>query len=225
MHSRDYIQGAGVLSRHSIFPSGRRFIFAIAGGLMALTVAGAANASVMTGSMGAVVDPFVTSTATYTSSSVTLFAQNLITTAESGTFATEVPSHGDLTADATTITGLSTSPLSDSISDFFVFSTPDATLLTSGTSPSNNRFDFNLATITEPTYLGVGAGASFSGTGTLVDTANIYSSTPAEFTLSFPDGNGTYSFTIATVPEPTSLASLCIGSLVLIRRRAVCKAR
>ena len=93
-------------------------IVLIAVALAGLAFASAANASVMSGSMAVVVDPFVSSTASYTASSVNLNAQNLITTAEQGTFLSEVPAHSDLTADSATITGLSTTPLSDSIGDF-----------------------------------------------------------------------------------------------------------
>jgi len=197
---------------------GKMVLIAVA--LAGLAFATAANASVMSGSMAVVVDPFAPSTASYTGSSVNLNAQNLITTGEQGTFLSEVPAHSDLTADSATITGLSTTPLADSIGDFFVFSTPDAILGTLGTSP-NNRFDFNLLTITEASYTGPSAGAVFTGTGTLVDTQAVYSNTPAEFTLSFPDGGGNYSFTFATVPEPTTVGLIVtsLGALALRRRR------
>jgi hypothetical protein len=72
-----------------------------------------------------------------------------------------------------------------------------------------------LATITEISYSGPSLGAAFSGTGTLVDTQGAYANTPAQFTLSFPDGGGTYSFTIAAVPEPSSFG-LLFGGLGLL---------
>lgn len=174
--------------------------------------AGAANAQIFTGSMGVVANPFGTLTSSWTASTLTLNAINLITASEQGTFLALVPSHSDLTAYATTITGLSTSPTADSIPDFFVFSTPDAIFATSGTTP-NNRFHFNLATITDVNP-GSGVGV-FTGTGTLVDTQGAYANTPAIFTLSFPDGGGTYSFTIAAVPEPSSFG-LLFGGLGLL---------
>jgi hypothetical protein len=174
--------------------------------------AGAANAQIFTGSMGVVANPFGTLTSSWTASTLTLNAINLITPSETGTFLAQVPSHSDLTAYATTITGLSTSPTADSIPDFFVFSTPDAFFATSGTTP-NNRFDFNLATITD-----VGGGV-FRGTGTLVDTQGAYANTPAQFTLSF-SGAQNYSFTMAAVPEPSSFGLLFggLGLLVWIHR-------
>jgi hypothetical protein len=152
-----------------------------------------------------------------------LNAQNLITTAESGDFAAQVPSLSDLTAYSTTVTGLSTSPLADSIPNFFVFSQPDAIFGSSGTTP-NNRFDFNLATITETSFTSTSV-ASFTGTGTLVDTApsGAFDNTPAQFTLSF-SGPSNYSFTFAatSVPEPTTLGLIAtglMGALSFRRRR------
>jgi len=174
--------------------------------LASLAFVTAANAQIFTGSMGVVVDPFVTPTSAYTASSLTLNGLNLITTSETGTFAALVPAHSDLTAYTTTITGLSASPLADSIPNFFVFSTPDAFFATSGTTP-NNRFGFNLVTIAE-TSAGV-----FSGTGTLVDTTAAYANTPATFTLSF-SGAQNYSFTLAAVPEPTT--TMIVGACLLL---------
>jgi hypothetical protein len=190
---------------------------AVGGALACLAFAHAATAAPITGSMGVVVNPFAASSASFTSSSLTLNAQNLITTAESGDFATQIPAHSDLTASTTTITGLSTSPLADSIPNYFVFSTPDAILATSGTTP-NNRFDFNLATITETSF-GSGA-ASFYGTGTLVDTTGAFDNTPATFTLSF-SGSSNYSFTFAAtaVPEPATLGLIGTGLLGALSRR------
>src|SRR5580698_7397781 len=65
---------------------------AVAGALVCLAGAQAATAAPITGSMGVVVNPFAASSASFTSSSLTLNAQNLITTAESGDFATQIPS-------------------------------------------------------------------------------------------------------------------------------------
>jgi hypothetical protein len=195
--------------------------FAVAGALACLAFAHAAIAAPMTGSMAVVVYPLATPTSSFTASSLTLNAQNLITTGSTGDFAAQVPSLSDLTANTTTIAGLSASPLADSIANYFVFATPDAIFGGAGTTP-NNRFDFNLATITEPS-LGV-----FSGTGTIVDTATsgAFDNTPAEFTLSFSSASN-YSFTIAavSVPEPTTLGLIATGLMgaLSFRRRRVAR--
>lgn len=171
----------------------------------------AAKAQLITGSMGVGIDPFVVPTANYTSTSLKLTADNLVTTAEQGDLASLVPAHSDLTAYTGTITGLSTTAKTVNIADFFVFSYPDGTLGTSGTSP-DGRFEFNLTTLAE-----TGAGI-FQGTGTLVDTQGVYADTAATFTIGF-SGSDSYSFTIAgapltaPVPEPTTIAA---GALMLL---------
>jgi hypothetical protein len=179
--------------------------------LPCLAMAAAADAAPLTGSMGVVESPFEVPTSSYTSSSVTLNADNLITTALTGDLATQVPAHSDLTAYSSTISGLSTSPLTDSIANFFVFSSPDSTLATSGTTPTN-RFDFNLATISEPVL------GTITGTGTLVDTTGAFGSAPASFSVGF-SGPNNYSFTLSTTPEPASLSVLAFAGISLIRRR------
>jgi PEP-CTERM motif len=179
-----------------------------------LALAESAKAAMMNGSFAVTVSPFVASTASYTASSFNLSAANLVTSGEMGTFATDVPALSDLTASITPITGLSSSPTSDAINSYFLFSSPDSTFATSGTTPVN-RFEFNLATVTTLTS------NAFSGTGTLVDLYGTYDPSPAEFTLSF-SGPNTYSFTVATVPEPTtiSLVAISLSALGLRRRRA-----
>jgi hypothetical protein len=186
--------------------------------ILAVSVAGlafasAANAQMMSGSDAV----NALGNGSFATSSLTLAATNFFTAAGIGTFAT-VPEFSYLTASTTTITGLSTSPLADSIPDLFVFSTPGI-LGSSGTTP-NNRFDFNLLTITE-TSSSLG---DFTGTGTLVDTTAAYAPTPAIFTLGFSGANN-YSFTIAAepVPEPTTIGLVAIGLLgaLTIRRRKV----
>ena len=199
-------------SMRGIISSGK---FAIAAAVASLALAGSAKAALMNGSFGVVVSPFAASTASFTATSFNLSAANLITSAEAGTFVSDVPALSDLTASTANITGLSASPTADPIASFFVFSSPDATFVTSGTTPVN-RFDFNLATVTSVTS------NSFAGTGTLVDAlGGVYDPTPAEFTLSF-SGPSNYSFTVATVPEPTtiSLVAISLGALGLRRRRA-----
>ena len=199
----------------------KAWAFGVAGALGCLAFTHAATAAPMTGSMGVVVYPIGTPSDSFSASSLTLNAQNLITTALSGDFATQVPSLSDLTANTTTITGLSASPLADSIPNFFVFSTPDAIFSTSGTTPSN-RFEFNLATITETSYVSSSV-ASFYGTGTLVDSTAAFDNTPAQFTLSFSGpSNYSFSFAATAVPEPTTLglvATGLVGALSFRRRR------
>jgi hypothetical protein len=188
-------------------------------GVGGLAFTAAAHAApLLNGSFGVVVDPFTSSSASYTTSSLTLNSQNLITTAESGDFSTVLPSHSDLTAYSSAVGGLSTSPTSESISDYFLFSSPDSTLATSGTTPTD-RFSFALSSLTEVNDNG-SLGATFTGTGTITDSAGAYAATPAEFTVGFSSTDN-YSFTLATVPEPTTLAliGLPLGALMLRRRK------
>jgi hypothetical protein len=162
--------------------------------LVGLTVAGSANAALqMTGGFAAGGD------GSYTDSSLALGAVDLIQGQGTGSFAA-VPDGGLLTANTTAITGLSGSPLAVSISDFFVFS---SAFIGSGTTPAN-RFDFNLATLSEA------PGGVFSGTGTVVDTTGDFANTPATFTLSF-GGSASESFSLtaepSAVPEPSTIIS------------------
>src|SRR5271156_1569840 len=92
---------------------------------VSLAFAGSAHAQFFTGSFAAVDDADVP-VSSFTSSSLNLDQLNLITRAETGTFLSLVPAKSDLTAYTGTISGLSTTPAAESISDFFVFSTPDA---------------------------------------------------------------------------------------------------
>jgi len=151
------------------------------------------------------------SDSTWTSSSLTLNSANLLLN-PNGTFALE-PNFSGFTAYNGTLSGLSASPTTENINNFFVFSTSDS------------RFDFDLATITET------APGDYSGTGTLVDTLGVYSATPGIFNLGFssPEGapldEGNYSFGLAAltpVPEPatTSLfAAGLAGAWAFLRRK------
>ena len=184
---------------------------------ISLACTSAANAQLFSGSIAVgtgLTGPF---TATYSSSSFTLNANNVVTGSPQGTFAL-IPSLSNMTADSTIVSGLSSAPLADSIPDFFVFSSTGP-FGASGTTP-NNRFDFNLTTITD-----LGGGA-FSGTGTLTDTQGTYTPTLADFTLNFSSSinssPGSYSFTLASesesavsTPEPTTWA-LLLGGLGLL---------
>jgi hypothetical protein len=179
--------------------------------LAVVTIAQVAHAQTyLDGSLAAVVDPFVSSSASYSDSSLTLNAQNIITLNLTGTLAALVPGQSDLTAYAGTVSGLSVFPASENIADYFVFSSPDSFFSTSGTTP-NNRFSLTLTSLTD---LG---GGVFTGAGTLVDASDVYSPTPANFTLSF-SGGSTYSFSMAAqvVPEPGTSMVLGLGLLGLL---------
>lgn len=117
---------------------------------------------------------------------------------ETGTFSSLVPTYSELTSYSGALTGLSATPTTEDIDNFFVFSSPDSLFGASGTTP-NNRFEFNLGTLSEVYYNG--QFANYVGTGTLVDSLGTYASSPAQFDLSF-SAEGNYSFVLATVPEP-----------------------
>jgi hypothetical protein len=180
-----------------------------------LTLAGKANAQFLSGSVTATNYPiFVVASAT--SSSLMLGGTNIVA-GTTGDFTGTVPLGGDFQVEfgrPAQITGLSTSPLDDPISHFFVFSTG---YLGSGTTP-DRRFEFDLQTITEDSYSGNGIG-DFSGTGTLIDNAGVYASSPADFTVDFSNANN-YVLTLA-VPEPATAGLLATGlfGLWALRRR------
>jgi hypothetical protein len=182
----------------------------IAMSVAGLACSGAANAALITGSM-AVADSVTAAGGSYTSSSLTMNAQNLITGTPS---IPGVSTLSDLTAYSTTITGLSTTAETFDIANFLVFSTTDGTFGGSGTTPGD-RYTFTLTGLTETTYSGA-LGADFYGTGTLIDTTGALQDTAASFTLGF-SGEGNYSFSFATtaapVPEPTTIAA---GALMLL---------
>lgn len=150
-----------------------------------------------------------------TSSSLSLFATNVIS-GTMGNFSSVVPIGSLLTPHIGTVSGLSTTPLSDSINNYFVFSS-QAPFGASGTTPLN-RFDFDLSTITEDSYSG-GIG-DFSGTGTIVDTTSAYQTTAADFTVDFSSSIA-YTITLETVPEPGTISLGTTGLLVVIMRRNI----
>jgi hypothetical protein len=184
--------------------------------ILSLALAWETKAQFLTGSLTASSD---FNGASATSSSITLVTSNTIDF-DSGGFAASVPTNsllmvrGDLT-----ISGLSTTPLSDSINDFFVFSYP-APGVGIGTTPFN-RFDFDLSSITETSYTG-GANntATFSGTGTIVDTTGAFQDTSAEFTVDF-EHPSQYLITLEAVPEPATISLVTTGLLAAfaLRRR------
>lgn len=152
----------------------------------------------------------------YTSTSLTLDSSNYTEpfSPSTGTFSSTVPEGTEVFAYSLQISGLSSSPQAESVSDYFIIGAPGPVLFGSpGTSPVD-RFDFNLQTLAEPTL------DTFVGTGTLVDTTGAYADTSAQFLLSFSGANN-YSFTLQTVPEPATI-SLALGGLAflpLLRRK------
>jgi hypothetical protein len=150
---------------------------------------------------------------TYGADSFSLSSLNLITST-GGDFISTVPALSDLTANTTSFSGLSSTPQSVSVADYLVFSSPDATFGSSGTTPTN-RFNFTLESLTEV------APNAFHGAGTLYDSAGVYDATPASFTVGY-SGPASYSFSFSAtpVPEPSSvgLVALIVGGLALRRR-------
>jgi hypothetical protein len=184
----------------------------------ALSLAGAALGAQVNG--GLAVSPIGGGSAT--SSSLTLQGSNLITQA-TGDFLTLGAEDSGLTASTATVSGLSTTPSAESISDYFVFASPSSfppPFDGPGTTPSD-RFDFELTSLTETAYNGAVGVSSFSGAGTITDSAGVYNPTPATFTIGFSSPSN-YSFTFDTVPEPTTLglAAISLGALAMRRRRA-----
>ena len=181
---------------------------------MGLALSSLAHAQFFTGTMTIVVNPFAVSTSSFTSSSFSLNQINLVTANETGTFASLVPALSNLTAYTGTVSGLSPSPVSESISNFFVFSTPNITLATSGTTP-NNRFGFNLTSVTQTAY--TGATASFFATGTLTDSLGSFFTTPAQFDLAYSSQGGyTIAVTAEALPEPSTWAMLLGGVCLMV---------
>jgi hypothetical protein len=124
----------------------------------------------------------------------------------------------DLTSSTTPVTGLSTVPTPEAITDYFVFASPDSGFGGTGTTPAN-RFDFELTSLTETAYSSVTGVSSFSGAGTITDTAGGYDPTPASFTIGFSSPTN-YSFTFNTVvPEPASFSLVSVGAVLLMKRR------
>jgi PEP-CTERM motif len=176
--------------------------------ILSLALAWRTKAQSLTGSLSA---SDVGTFASFTSSSVTLVHSNIINF-DSGSFGTSVPTNSLLTVPSgffsTTINGLSSTPLSDSINNFFVFSSPLGGF--GGSTTPANRFDFDLATITENSDNGTTA--TFSGTGTIVDTTGAFQDTPGQFTVDFLSP-GQYTLTLEAVPEPATISVAVTGLL------------
>src|SRR5208283_1397845 len=115
-----------------------------------LAFAGTAGAQSTPSGLGFV--PFTT--ASYSSSTLSIAANNLVNAAPFGVFASTVPDLSAAQGDPVLISGISSSPETLDIPDFFQF----------GPSPDHNQYVFTLTSIAE-TSTGV-----FQGAGTLVDT-------------------------------------------------------
>jgi hypothetical protein len=135
----------------------------------------------------------------FTDSSLTLATSNISLLAHGDL--TALPSGSAVLAAGVTLTGLSTTPTQENISNFLSLGT---------------RFQFDLTSLAE---LANNPGV-FSGTGTLVDKSGVFQPTAAAFNLGFSTSTA-YSLNLATTatattaPEPSTWASL-LGGLVLL---------
>jgi len=143
----------------------------------------------------------------YSSSTLSIAANNWVNEAPFGVFASTVPQFSDAQGDSVVISGISSSPETVDIPDFFQF----------GPSPANNQYEFTLTSIAE-TSPGV-----FQGAGTLVDSLDAYAFTSSTFTLAFASEynyNVTFDTEATPVPEPTTAGCflLGLGALVYFQR-------
>jgi hypothetical protein len=196
-------------------------LFSVISGLF-FALATVANAQSFTGQVGVQED--ASQNAAFTTSSLTMDISNWTEPSSGmGTFATPTVPNGteayvNTSTLDNTINGLSSTPETLNISDFVIIGgLGPAAFGSPGTSP-NNRFDFELQTLSED-YVSSTV-AYFTGTGILTDTQNDYSPTSAEFLLSF-SGVNNYSFTLQAVPEPATLSLTAVGLLgaLVFRRR------
>lgn len=174
-----------------------------------LAFTGSANAAFqLNGSFGT----FNLGGGAYSSTSLTLVANNYVNTSIAGDFVSILPAFSLVTADSVQINGIGSTPTSFPIPNFFQIASSDS-LGGAGTTPTPNQFDFDLASLE---YLGLG---DFYGAGTLIDTTGDYAPSPAYFTVAF-SGTGTYSFYFTSasdlaIPE-ASAYGICAGALALI---------
>ncbi len=134
----------------------------------------------------------------YSSSTLSICANNQVNQTPFGVFAGIVPDPSPAQGNAVVISGISSSPETVDIPDFFQF----------GPSPANNQYVFTLTSIAE-TSAGV-----FQGAGTLVDSTGAYTFTQSTFTLAFASEynyNVTFDTEATPVPEPTTTGCLLLG--------------
>jgi len=159
----------------------------------------------------------------FTSSSLTMSPTNFVVPfSQQGTFLSTVPS-GTIVYVGNppnlTLTDLSSTPQTEDITDFLIIGAPGP-FGSPGTTPVN-RFFFNLQTLAEVDPVN----GSFLGTGVLVDSTGAYVNTPLQFALNFTevDDVSSYTFTLSTVPEPSTISLVAAGLLGLgswsLRRR------
>jgi hypothetical protein len=147
--------------------------------------------------------------ASYSSSTLSIAANNFVNQAPFGVFASTVPDFSAARGDSVVISGISSSPETLDIPDFFQF----------GSSPANNQYVFTLTSIAET------SAGTFQGAGTLVDSTGADTFTQSTFTLAFA-GASNYNVTFDTlatpVPEPTTAGCflLGLGALVCFQRLA-----
>ncbi len=186
-----------------------------------LALAGGAKAQYLTGTLTGEQFPGGPPFGSTTASSMRLFYTNIVQSA-SGTFAGIVPDNSVVTTYGSQISGLSTTPTTASINNFFRFSQQDAFggFQAPGTTPIN-RFEFSLETLMEDSYNSGTGQALFTGTGTITDTTGAYEDTMADLTVTFSDATA-YTFSLEAVPEPATMtlaAAGLLGLMVLRRRR------
>jgi hypothetical protein len=173
--------------------------------IFALTFACSASAQIVGSVNIASITPASFTSTTFTPASTDISLQ------EFSGFPFAVSPDSFFTGYSTQLTGLSSTPTSEDIADFFV--------LPNSVTPADT-FTFTLLSITEtdPVF------GQFTGTGTLSETGVADSAVAATFNLGFSTANAdNYSLNLAATPEPSSwaLALLCIGLFAYLRRRAV----